>query len=40
MIKKFNAEPILTEWQIAKNNKMDRIWDCGSMKFILKINEE
>lgn len=40
LIKKFNADTNFTEWQIAKNNKMDRIWDCGSMKFVLKINEE
>ena len=26
-----------TEWEIAKKNRMDRIWDCGSMKFNLKL---
>lgn len=24
-----------TEWEMAKENKMDRIWDCGTMKFVL-----
>ncbi|MEK6880324.1 MAG: hypothetical protein AABY22_11980 [Nanoarchaeota archaeon] len=24
-----------TEWEIAQLNNMDRIWDCGSIKFIL-----
>jgi len=25
-----------TEWEIMKSRNFDRIWDCGSMKFILK----
>jgi hypothetical protein len=37
LIKLFNEKPELTEWQIAKKNRMDRIWDCGSMKFILDL---
>jgi len=27
----------LTEWEIAQMLKMDRIWDCGSLKFELNI---
>ena len=38
LIKLFNEKPELTEWQIAKKNRMDRIWDCGSMKFILNLS--
>jgi thiol-disulfide isomerase/thioredoxin len=26
-----------TEWEIMKNNGYDRIWDCGNIKWILKI---
>ncbi|PCI28123.1 hypothetical protein COB55_04405 [Candidatus Wolfebacteria bacterium] len=26
-----------TEWEIAQLNNMDKIWDCGSMKFILTL---
>ena len=26
-----------TEWEIMKDNGYDRIWDCGSMKFVLNI---
>lgn len=37
LIKLFNEKPELTEWQIAKKNRMDRIWDCGSMKFVLDL---
>ena len=25
------------EWQIAQKNGLDRIWDCGTMKFELNI---
>jgi len=32
----YNKE--LTEWEIMKLKKYDRIWDCGSLKFELKIN--
>ncbi len=35
LIKLFNSDNTLSEWVIAQNNKMDRIWDCGSMKFEL-----
>lgn len=38
LIKLFNADNSMTEWDIAQSNKMDRIWDCGSMKFSLKVN--
>ena len=27
-----------TEWEIMKEKKFDRIWDCGSMKFELILN--
>ena len=37
LIKMFNPDKNLTEWEIARNNNMDRIWDCGSMKFELTI---
>ncbi len=37
LIKLFAADKSLTEWDMAKLNNMDRIWDCGSMKFSLKI---
>lgn len=26
-----------TEWEIMKEKNYDRIWDCGSMKFELKL---
>ncbi len=26
-----------TEWEIMKNNGYDRIWDCGNIKWVLKI---
>jgi hypothetical protein len=25
----------ISEWENMKNNKYDRIWDCGSKKYIL-----
>jgi hypothetical protein len=28
--------PTLSEWENMKNNKYDRIWDCGSKKYELK----
>jgi hypothetical protein len=38
LIKKFNeTDTSLTEWQIAQKNGLDRIWDCGSMKFELNL---
>lgn len=32
-----NENPNLTEWEIARKYRYDRIWDCGSMKFNLKL---
>jgi len=29
----------MTAWEIAQNLKMDRIWDCGTLKFTLKKGE-
>ena len=29
-----------TEWEIMKERKFDRIWDCGTMKFELNLNEK
>jgi hypothetical protein len=29
--------PDLSEWENMKNNKYDRIWDCGSKKYIIKF---
>lgn len=38
LIKLFKEPDILlTEWQIAQKNGLDRIWDCGTMKFELNI---
>jgi len=28
-----NFNPMLSEWENMKNNKYDRIWDCGSKKY-------
>lgn len=36
ILKNFNRD--LTEWENMKNNGYDRIWDCGSIKFELKLN--
>lgn len=36
-IKTYNENSNLTEWEMAKKNKFDRIWDCGSLKFKLKL---
>lgn len=36
----FGKEQNLTEWEIAKKNGMDRIWDCGSMKFSLTLSDK
>ena len=38
LIKLFNSDPTKTEWQIAQENNMDRIWDCGNLKFELIIS--
>ncbi len=38
LIKKFGEEfKNNTEWEIAKSNDMDKIWDCGSMRFELNL---
>lgn len=37
LIRLHNADPNLTEWEIAKKNKYDRIWDCGSLAFKMKL---
>jgi hypothetical protein len=29
-----NFNPLLSEWENMKKNKFDRIWDCGSKKYI------
>lgn len=33
-----NFDPEKTEWQNMQSNGFDRIWDCGMMKFIWKLN--
>jgi hypothetical protein len=30
----------LTEWDLAQYLSLDRIWDCGSMKFNWKKNDK
>lgn len=39
LIKLFSADKGKTEWKIAQENNMDRLWDCGSMKFELDISQ-
>jgi hypothetical protein len=34
---KFGNDFNKTEWEIMKENNFDRIWDCGSLKFQMKI---
>lgn len=29
--------PSLSEWENMKNNKYDRIWDCGSKKYVMNL---
>jgi very-short-patch-repair endonuclease len=36
LIEAFNGDKNKTEWELAKENGFDRIWDCGSMKFIIE----
>lgn len=31
-------DPLLSEWENMKNNKWDRIWDCGHIKWIWTIH--
>lgn len=35
---KDGADPKLTEWEIMKQRKYNRIWDCGQFKYVLKTN--
>lgn len=37
LIQIHNENPNLTEWEIARKYRYDRIWDCGSLKFNLKL---
>ena len=36
LLKKFNGDKNKTEWILAQENGYDRIWDCGTLKFLLK----
>jgi very-short-patch-repair endonuclease len=36
LLERFGGDKNKTEWQLAIDNGYDRIWDCGSMKFILE----
>ncbi len=40
LLKKFpnNSDKNQTEWEIAQQNNMDRIWDCGSLKFQIIVS--
>jgi len=38
VVKQFDADPSMTEWEIMQSNGYDRIWDCGNYKFLLKGN--
>lgn len=29
----FDGNPLKTEWELARENEFDRIWDCGTLKF-------
>ena len=35
VVKQFDADPSMTEWEIMQANGYDRIWDCGNYKFLL-----
>lgn len=38
-LRKFNNYDLnLPEWKIMLGNKYYRLWDCGSMKFVMKVN--
>lgn len=39
LLKEFKGNPDKTEWELAKEAGLDRIWDCGSMKFELVLNK-
>jgi len=34
ILEMFDADPSNTEWQIMQENNYDRIWDCGSLKYM------
>lgn len=36
IISKFDSNPSKSEWEIMKENGYDRIWDCGTSKWIMK----
>ncbi len=38
LLKLYPKDKNLTGWEIAVKNGYDRIWDCGTMKFELKLN--
>ena len=38
VVKQFDADPSMTEWEIMQANGYDRIWDCGNYKFLLQGN--
>lgn len=33
LLEKFGGDELKTEWELARENGYDRIWDCGSLKF-------
>lgn len=37
LLKKFQADPLKTEWEIASANGYDRIWDLGAKKWVKYI---
>jgi len=37
IVKLFNGDINKTEWEIAQENNMDRIWDCGTLKYEMII---
>ena len=36
LLSEFDADPSMTEWEIAQSLGYDRIWDCGTTKWILE----
>lgn len=40
VIEKMGGDSTLTEWQNMKNMSWDRIWDCGTVKYIYKASGE
>jgi hypothetical protein len=39
LISEFKGDVTKNEWELAKEAGLDRIWDCGSMKFELVLNK-